>query len=84
MVTITNNGTGDLNFKEIAPENFMAADINDAPLKSGESVTVWVNHEKGLKAGKYKDLITYQTEEGADVFESDFTVKNRKIKSRRS
>ena len=36
MVTIKNNGTGDLNFKEIAPENFMAADINDAPLKSGE------------------------------------------------
>jgi len=76
MVTITNNGTGDLNFKEIAPENFMAADINDAPLKSGESVTVWVKPREGLKAGKYKDLITYQTEEGADVFfESDFTVK---------
>lgn len=76
MVTITNNGTGDLNFKEIAPENFMAADINDAPLKSGESVTVWVKPREGLKAGKYKDLITYQTEEGADVFfEADFTVK---------
>ena len=76
MVTITNNGTGDLNFKEIAPENFMAADINDAPLKSGESVTVWVKPREGLKAGEYKDLITYQTEEGADVlFEADFTVK---------
>lgn len=76
MVTITNNGTGDLNFKEIAPENFMAADINDAPLKSGESVTVWVKPREGLQAGKYKDLITYQTEEGADVFfEADFTVK---------
>lgn len=76
MVTITNNGTGDLNFKEIAPENFMAADINDAPLKSGESVAVWVKPREGLKAGKYKDLITYQTEEGADVFfEADFTVK---------
>ena len=75
-VTITNNGTGDLNFKEIAPENFMAADINDAPLKSGESVTVWVKPREGLKAGEYKDLITYQTEEGADVFfEADFTVK---------
>ena len=58
MVTITNNGTGDLNFKEIAPENFMAADINDAPLKSGESVTVWVKPREGLKAGEYKDLIT--------------------------
>lgn len=76
MVTITNNGTGDLNFKEIAPENFMAADINDAPLKSGESVTVWVKPREGLKTGEYKDLITYQTEEGADVFfEADFTVK---------
>ena len=76
MVTITNNGTGDLNFKEIAPENFMAADINDAPLKSGESVTVWVKPREGLKAGEYKDLITYQTEEGADVFfDADFTVK---------
>lgn len=76
MVTITNNGTGDLNFKEIAPENFMVADINDAPLKSGESVTVWVKPREGLKAGEYKDLITYQTEEGADVFfEADFTVK---------
>ena len=76
MVTITNSGTGDLNFKEIAPENFMAADIDDAPLKSGESVTVWVKPREGLKAGEYKDLITYQTEEGADVlFEADFTVK---------
>lgn len=76
MVTITNNGTGDLNFKEIAPENFMAADINDAPLKSGESVAVWVKPREGLKAGEYKDLITYQTEEGVDVFfEADFTVK---------
>lgn len=76
MVTITNNGTGDLNFKEIVPENFMAADINDAPLKSGESVAVWVKPREGLKAGEYKDLITYQTEEGADVFfEADFTVK---------
>ena len=54
----------------------MAADINDAPLKSGESVTVWVKPREGLKAGEYKDLITYQTEEGADVFfEADFTVK---------
>lgn len=82
-VTITNNGTGDLNFKEIAPENFMAADINDAPLKSGESVAVWVKPREGLKAGEYKDLITYQTEEGADVFfEADFTVKepeNKKV-----
>ena len=53
MVTITNSGTGDLNFKEIAPENFMAADIDDAPLKSGESVTVWVKPREGLKAGEY-------------------------------
>ena len=54
----------------------MAADINDAPLKSGESVAVWVKPREGLKAGEYKDLITYQTEEGANVFfEADFTVK---------
>lgn len=87
-VTITNNGTGDLNFKEIAPENFMAADINDAPLKSGESVTVWVKPREGLKAGEYKDLITYQTEEGTDVFfEADFTVKepeNKKVEDNKN
>ena len=81
-VTITNNGTGDLHFKEIAPENFMAADINDAPLKSGKSVTVWVKPREGLKAGEYKDLITYQTEEGADVFfEADFTVEEQENKA---
>lgn len=81
-VTITNNGTGDLHFKEIAPENFMAADINDAPLKSGKSVTVWVKPREGLKAGEYKDLITYQTEEGADVFfEADFTVEEQEEKT---
>lgn len=81
-VTITNNGTGDLHFKEIAPENFMAADINDAPLKSGESVTVWVKPRENLKAGGYKDLITYQTEEGTDVFfEADFTVKKQENKA---
>lgn len=74
-VTITNTGTGDLNFKEIAPENFMVQDINDQPLKSGESVTVYVKPREGLKAGEYKDLITYQTEEGAEAFfEADFTV----------
>lgn len=88
MVTIKNNGTGDLNFKEIAPENFMAEDINDAPLKSGESVTVWVKPREGLKAGEYKDLITYQTEEGADVFfEADFTVKepeNKKVEDNKN
>lgn len=88
MVTIKNNGTGDLNFKEIAPENFMAEDINDAPLKSGESVTVWVKPREGLKAGEYKDLITYQTEEGADVFfEADFTVKepeNNKVEDNKN
>lgn len=54
----------------------MAQDINEQPLKSGESVTVWVKPREGLKAGEYKDLITYQTEEGADVFfEADFSVE---------
>ena len=60
----------------------MAADINDAPLKSGKSVTVWVKPREGLKAGEYKDLITYQTEEGADVFfEADFTVEEQENKA---
>ena len=75
-VTITNTGTADLNFKEISPENFMAEDINGQPLKSGEQITVWVKPREGLNAGEYKDLITYQTEEGVDVFfEADLTVE---------
>ena len=75
-VTITNTGTADLNFKEISPENFMAEDINGQPLKSGEQITVWVKPREGLNTGEYKDLITYQTEEGVDVFfEADLTVE---------
>lgn len=32
--------------------------------------------KRGLNAGEYKDLITYQTEEGVDVFfEADLTVE---------
>ena len=73
-VTITNTGTGDLNFTSISPEHFMVQDITE-PLKAGESVNVWVQPREGIPAGTYKDTITYTTEEGAQAsFEADFTV----------
>ena len=73
-VTITNTGTGDLNFTSVSPEHFMVQDITE-PLKAGESVNVWVQPREGISAGIYKDTITYTTEEGAQAsFEADFTV----------
>lgn len=73
-VTITNTGTGDLNFTSVSPEHFMVQDITE-PLKAGESVNVWVQPREGIPAGVYKDTITYTTEEGAQAsFEADFTV----------
>ncbi len=73
-VTITNTGTGDLNFTSVSPEHFMVQDITE-PLKAGESVNVWVQPREGIPAGIYKDTITYTTEEGAQAsFEADFTV----------
>lgn len=73
-VTITNTGTGDLNFTNVSPEHFMVQDITE-PLKAGESVNVWVQPREGIPAGIYKDTITYTTEEGAQAsFEADFTV----------
>lgn len=73
-VTITNTGTGDLNFTSVSPEHFMVQDITE-PLKAGESVNVWVQPREGIQAGTYKDTITYTTEEGAQAsFEADFTV----------
>lgn len=73
-VTITNTGTGDLNFTSVSPEHFMVQDIIE-PLKAGESVNVWVQPREGIPAGIYKDTITYTTEEGAQAsFEADFTV----------
>ena len=73
-VTITNTGTGDLNFTSVSPEHFMVQDITE-PLKAGESVNVWVQPREGIPAGIYKDTITYTTEEGTQAsFEADFTV----------
>ena len=73
-VTITNTGTGDLNFTSVSPEHFMVQDITE-PLKAGESVNVWVQPREGIPAGIYKDTITYTTEEGSQAsFEADFTV----------
>ena len=81
-VSITNTGTGDLNFKSISPKNFMVQDINDQPLKSGETVTAWAKPREELPVGEYKDPITYETEEGVQVsFEADFTVKAAEKKS---
>lgn len=65
-VTIKNNGTGELNFKPIAPDHFMAQDITE-PLPAGESVNVWIQPREGVAAGTYADTITYETEEGAEV-----------------
>lgn len=78
-VSIKNTGTGDLNFRSISPEHFMVADINDQPLKAGETTTAWVVPREELPAGEYKDTITYETEEGVNVsFEADFTVREAK------
>ena len=75
-VSIKNTGTGDLNFKSLSPDHFMVADINDQPLKAGESTTAWIVPREGLSAGEYKDVITYETEEEVNIsFEADFTVK---------
>lgn len=78
-VSITNNGTGDLNFKSLAPEHFMVQDINGEPLKAGETATAFVQPREGIAAGEYKDTITYETEESVKVsFEADFTVTAKK------
>lgn len=76
FVQITNTGSGTLNFREISPEHFMVADITE-PLASGESVSVWVQPREGMEAGEYDDVITYQTEEGAEVsFEAKVTIED--------
>lgn len=71
FVDIKNTGTGALNFKAISPEHFMVADIEE-PLAAGESVSVWIQPRKELEEGTYDDIITYETEEGAEV---SFEVK---------
>ncbi len=76
FVQITNTGSETLNFQEISPEHFMVADITE-PLAAGESASVWVQPREGLEAGEYDDMITYQTEEGAEVsFEAKITVES--------
>ena len=76
FVQITNTGSETLNFQAMSPEHFMVADITE-PLAAGESVSVWVQPREGLKAGEYDDVITYQTEEGAEVsFEAKVTVES--------
>lgn len=75
FVQITNTGSETLNFQAISPEHFMVADITD-PLAAGESVSVWVQPREGLESGEYDDVITYQTEEGAEVsFEAKITIE---------
>lgn len=75
-VSIKNTGTGELNFKNMSPDHFMVADIDDQPLKAGETTTAWIVPREGLSVGEYKDTITYETEEGVKIsFEADFTVK---------
>ena len=76
FVQITNTGSETLNFQAISPEHFMVADITD-PLAAGESVSVWIQPREGLEAGEYDDVITYQTEEGAEVsFEAKITIED--------
>ena len=79
FVQITNTGSETLNFQPISPEHFMVADIEE-PLAAGESVSVWVQPREGLEAGDYDDIITYQTEEGAEVsFEAKITVEDGEL-----
>ena len=75
FVKITNTGSETLNFLAISPEHFMAEDIEE-PLESGDSINVWVQPRKGLDAGDYDDMVTYQTEEGTEVsFEAKVSVE---------
>ena len=75
FVKITNTGSETLNFLAISPEHFMAEDIEE-PLEPGDSINVWVQPRKGLDAGDYDDMVTYQTEEGTEVsFEAKVSVE---------
>ena len=71
FVTVTNTGTGTLNFTGITPENFAVQDIT-SPLEPGQSVQLWVSPREGRSPGSYEDIITYTSEEGA---EASFTAK---------
>lgn len=65
-VTVTNTGTGELNFEEISPEHFMVQDISE-PLQPGEQVSLWIQPREGLEPGSYQDTITYESEEGGSA-----------------
>lgn len=80
-VTVTNTGTGVLNFDEISQEHFMAADISE-PLAPGESVSLWVKPREENPEGTYDDFLTYTTQEGAEVsFEAKVTVGSEEDKA---
>ena len=75
FVTVTNTGTGTLNFTGIAPENFAVQDIT-SPLEPGQSVQLWVSPREGRAPGSYEDIITYTSEEGAEAsFKAKVTVE---------
>ena len=65
-VTVTNTGTGTLHFSGISPEHFAVQDITE-PLEPGESISLWVVPRAGVEPGTYEDVITYSSEEGAQV-----------------
>lgn len=66
-VTIKNTGTGTLNFGGISPEHFEVGDVN-APLESGEEVSLYIKPRSGVPAGVYtNDEIVYKTDEGVSV-----------------
>lgn len=80
-VTVTNTGAGVLNFDEISQEHFMAEDISE-PLAPGESVSLWVKPREENPAGTYDDILTYTTQEGAEVsFGAKVTVGMEEDKS---
>ena len=78
-VTITNIGTGTLNFNGLTPEHFAVHDITEA-LEPGQSTDVWVQPRAELGAGVYEDIITYTTQEGAEAsFTARVTVETEEL-----
>ena len=77
-VTVTNTGNTTLNFAEISPEHFMVQDISN-PMEQNGSQQLWIVPRAGVEAGSYDDIITYTSEEGAEVsFEAKMTVEAAK------
>lgn len=80
-VTITNIGTGTLNFNGITPEHFAVHDIMET-LEPGQSTDAWVQPRAELGAGVYEDIITYTTQEGAEAsFTARVTVETEELES---